>query len=139
MPFSIRPVTGEEVKPWLDLANQYRDWQEDVPGFLFEETLRPAGEPALRLGAWTAEGELAGLAQASLSEDGSPFTDRAQGFVAVAAAYRRQGLGTRLAARGGPFTPTARCRSLGTRSPGREPRGRLCPHAQCGVSHRERV
>src|SRR2546423_8292036 len=114
MPFSIRPVTGEEVKPWLDLANQHRHWQEDVPGFLFEETLRPAGEPALRLGAWAAEGELAGMAQASLSEDGSPFTDRAQGFVAVAPAYRRPGVGTRLAPPRGRFPGAPRVRWPGT-------------------------
>ena len=120
MPFSIRPVTGEEVKPWLDLANQHRHWQEDVPGFLFEETLRPAGEPALRLGAWAAEGELAGMAQASLSEDGSPFTDRAQGFVAVAPAYRRQGLGTRLAADVDRFAATAGVRWLETETLERE-------------------
>src|SRR2546425_13293111 len=98
IPFSIRPVQTEELKPWLDLANQHRHWQEDVPGFLFEETLRPAGEPALRLGAWAAEGELAGMAEASLREGGSPFTDRAQGVVAVAPALPRPGLGARLAA-----------------------------------------
>ena len=119
-PFSIRPVRAEELKPWLDLANQHRHWQEDVPGFLFEETLRPAGEPALRLGAWAAEGELAGMAQASLSEDGSPFTDRAQGFVAVAAAYRRQGLGTRLAADVDRFAATAGVRWLETETLERE-------------------
>src|SRR2546423_14128730 len=119
MPFSIRPVKREEVKPWLDLANQQRHWQEDVPGFMFEETLRRAGEPALRLGAWAAEGELAGMAQASLSEDGSPFTDRAQGFVAVAPAYRRQGLGPRVAADGDRFAATAGGRWVGTGTPGR--------------------
>src|SRR5256885_14936883 len=113
MPFSIRPVTGEEVKPWLDLANQHRHWQEDVPGFLFEETLRPAGEPALRLGAWAAEGEVAGLAQAILSEDGSTFTDRGQGFVAGAAAYRQEGLGTRVAAELGRFAGAAGGRVVG--------------------------
>jgi GNAT superfamily N-acetyltransferase len=113
-PCSIRPVKTEELKPWLDLANQYRHWQEDVDGFLFEETLRPAGEPALRIGAWTDEGELAGMAEASLSEDGSPFTDRAQGFVAVAPAYRRQGLGSRLAADVERFATTAGVRWLET-------------------------
>jgi GNAT superfamily N-acetyltransferase len=97
MDFSIRPVKAEELKPWLDLANQYRHWQEDVPGFRFEETLRPTGEPSLQLGGWTADGALAGMAEAGLSEDGAPFTDRAHGFVAVARAYRRQGLGARLA------------------------------------------
>src|SRR2546429_9914336 len=108
MPFSIRPVTGEEVKPWLDLANQHRHWQEDVPGFLFEETLRRAGEPALRLGAWAAEGEVAGMAQASLSEDGCPFTDLAPGFVAEAPAYRRPGVGSRVGAELERFAAHAR-------------------------------
>jgi GNAT superfamily N-acetyltransferase len=95
--FSIRPVETEELKPWLDLANQFRHWQEDVKGFLFEETLRPADEPTLRLSAWTGGGVLAGMAEAALSEDGARLTDRASGFAAVAPAYRRQGLGARLA------------------------------------------
>lgn len=111
-PFSIRPVKTEELKSWLDLANHHRRWQEDVPGFLFEETLRPADEPALRLGAWTAEGVLAGMAQGALSEDGAPFTDRAQGFVAVAPPYRRQGLGARLADEVEHFAATAGVRWL---------------------------
>ena len=96
-PFSIRPVATAELKPWLDLANQYRHWQEDVEGFLFEETLRPKDEPTLRLAAWTTNGALAGMAEAALSEDGAPLTDRASGFVAVAPAYRRKGLGARMA------------------------------------------
>src|SRR5438046_2916250 len=54
------------------------------------------------------------MAEASLSEDGSPFTDRAQGFVAVAAAHRRQGLGTRLAAEVDRFAATAGVRWLET-------------------------
>ena len=120
MTFSIRPVETEELKPWLDLANHHRHWQEDVPGFRFEETLRPPDEPALRLGAWTAEGELAGMAEAALSEDGAPFTDRARGFVAVAAAYRRQGLGSRLAADVDRFAATAGVRWLETETLERE-------------------
>src|ERR1700737_3937504 len=96
-PFSIRPVETEELKRWLDLANQFRHWQEDVKGFLFEETLRPAGGPTRGLAAWAPGGVLAGMAEAALSEDGARLTDRASGFVAVAPAYRRQGLGARLA------------------------------------------
>src|SRR6202040_2898175 len=96
-PFSIRPVKTDELKPWLDLANQFRHWQEDVPGFLFEETLRPVDEPRLRLGAWTSEGVLAGMAGANVGEDGERWIDRARAFVVVAPAYRRQGLGARLA------------------------------------------
>ncbi|SRR5712691_363616 len=119
IPFSIRPVQTEELKPWLDLANQYRHWQEDVRGFLFEETLRPVAEPTLRLGGWTAEGVLAGMAEGALSEDGARLTDRAQGFVAVAPAYRRQGLGDRLADEVERFAAAARVRWLETET--REP------------------
>src|SRR2546425_1830889 len=113
IPFSIRPVQTEELKPWLDLANQYRHWQEDVPGFLFEETLRPANEPTLRLGAWTSGGVLAGMAEAALGEDGARWTDRADGFVAVAPAYRRPGVGARLADAGERFAASAGVRWLG--------------------------
>jgi len=60
------------------------------------------------------------MAEASLSEDGSPFTDRAQGFVAVAPAYRRQGLGTRLAADVDRFAATAGVRWLETETLERE-------------------
>jgi len=60
------------------------------------------------------------MAEASLSEDGSPFTDRAQGFVAVAPAYRRQGLGTRLAADVDRFAATAGVRWLETETLQRE-------------------
>ena len=119
IPFSIRPVQTEELKPWLDLANQYRHWQEDVRGFLFEETLRPANEPTLRLGAWTSGGVLAGMAEAALGEDGARWTDRADGFVAVAPAYRRRGLGARLADEVEHFAATAGVRWLETET--REP------------------
>jgi GNAT superfamily N-acetyltransferase len=121
MDFSIRPVKAEELKPWLDLANQYRHWQEDVPGFLFEETLRRPDEPTLRLGAWTVEGgTLAGMAEAGLSEDGASFTDRARGFVAVAPAYRHKGLGARLADDVERFAAAAGVRWLETETLERE-------------------
>jgi GNAT superfamily N-acetyltransferase len=106
-PFSIRPVNTEELGPWLDLANQHRYWQTDLKDFLFEETLRPAKEPTLRLGAWTLDGVLAGMAEAALSDDGAKYTDRAAGFIAVAPAYRRQGLGARLASEVERFAATA--------------------------------
>lgn len=97
-PFSIRPVKPGELKLWLELGNQFRHWQVDVKEFLFEETLRPADEPTLRLGAWTdGGGVLAGMAEAALSDDGAKYTDRASGFIAVARVFRGQGLGTRLA------------------------------------------
>ncbi|HVS07034.1 MAG TPA: GNAT family N-acetyltransferase [Candidatus Dormibacteraeota bacterium] len=118
-PFSIRPVKTEELKPWLDLANQFRHWQEDVPGFLFEETLRPVDEPRLRLGAWTTEGVLAGTAEAAVGEDGERWIDRSRGFVVVAPAYRRQGLGARLADEVERFAARAAVRWLETET--REP------------------
>ncbi len=86
--FSIRPIEQPDLKPWLDLANAVRYWQEDVEELLFDETLRPPGEPVLRLGAWTVDGQLAAVAGAALSEDGSRYEDRASGLVGVAAAYR---------------------------------------------------
>jgi GNAT superfamily N-acetyltransferase len=95
--FSIRPVKPEDLGPWLELSNQFRHWQTDVPGFLFEESLRRADEPTLRLGAWAPDGTLAGMAEAALGDDGARWTDRADGFVAVAPAHRRQRLGARLA------------------------------------------
>src|SRR5260370_31453695 len=110
--FSIRPVKTEELKPWLDLANQFRHWQEDVPGFLFEETLRRVDEPTLRLGAWTTDGLLAGTAEAAVGEDGERGIDRARGFVVVAPAYRRQGVGARLGDAGERFPGRVRGTSL---------------------------
>jgi ribosomal protein S18 acetylase RimI-like enzyme len=93
----IRPVEPADLAPWLVLVNQVRYWQDDVEALQFDDTLRPADEPVLRLGAWTADGALAGVAEAALSEDGSRYEDRAAGLVGVASAFRRQGLGTRLA------------------------------------------
>jgi len=93
----IRPVEPAMLVPWLGLVNQFRYWQDDFEDLRFDDTLRPPGEPFLRLGAWTHDGGLAGVAEASLSEDGSRYADRAAGLVGVAPAYRRQGVGTRLA------------------------------------------
>ena len=95
--FQIRSVEAGELDSWLGLVNQARYWQDDLETLAFDDTLRPAGEPFLRIGAWTANGTLAGTAEARLSEDGSPFEDRAQGLVSVVPAFWRQGLGTRLA------------------------------------------
>ncbi len=95
--FVIRPVEPADLAAWLSLVNQVRYWQDDVEALQFDETLRPADEPVLRLGAWTTDDELAGVAEAALSEDGSRYEDRAAGMVGVAASYRRHGLGARLA------------------------------------------
>ena len=106
----IRPVEPADLERWLDLVNQYRYWQDDVEALRFDDTLRPAGEPVLRMGAWTADGALAGLADAVLSEDGSRHTDRAMGLVGVTPAYRRQGVGTRLAEEVERFARSNACR-----------------------------
>jgi GNAT superfamily N-acetyltransferase len=95
--FQIRSVERADLDAWLDLVNEFRRWQDDVEDLLFDQTLRPAEEPLLRIGAWAPDGTLAGVAEAVLSEDGSRLNDRTQGFVAVATPYRRQGLGRRLA------------------------------------------
>jgi GNAT superfamily N-acetyltransferase len=95
--FEIRSVEPPDLESWLDLVNQFRRWQNDTEDLVFDQTLRPADEPLLRIGAWATDGKLAGAAEAVLSEDGSRFEDRAQGFVGVATPYRRQGLGRRLA------------------------------------------
>ncbi|MDQ6722613.1 MAG: GNAT family N-acetyltransferase, partial [Candidatus Dormibacteraeota bacterium] len=71
-----------------------------------------ADEPTLRLGAWTADGVLAGMAEAALSDDGAKYTDRASGFIAVAPPHRRQGLGARLADEVNRFVATAGVRWL---------------------------
>src|SRR6184192_4443615 len=95
--FLIRPVRREELEAWVDLANRSRYWQDDAAGTIFDDSLRPPEEPVTRLGAWTPDGTLAGVAQAVLGEDGSRLKERAQGLVGVAVLYRRQGLGGRLA------------------------------------------
>jgi len=114
--FSIRPLETQDLQPWLDLSNQSRHWQTDVKEFLFEDTLRPVDQPILRLGAWTSDGAFAGMAEAALGEDGATWTDRADGFVAVVPAYRRLGLGGRLADEVERFAATAKVRWLETES-----------------------
>ena len=95
--FAIRRVGHEDLEAWVDLANQSRYWQDDAAGTVFDDSLREPDEPLLRLGAWTPDGTLAGVAQAVLGEDGSRLKDRAQGLAGVAKPYRRQGLGAQLA------------------------------------------
>jgi mycothiol synthase len=106
----IRPVEPAELVSWLNLVNEFRYWQDDLEALEFDDTLRPAGEPVLRLGAWTAEGTLAGVAEALLSEDGSRHEDRARGLVGITPAYRRRGLGTRLAEEVERFAMSNACR-----------------------------
>jgi ribosomal protein S18 acetylase RimI-like enzyme len=93
----LSPVEPADLTAWLSLINQVRYWQDDVEALRFDDTLRPPDEPILRLAAWSADRVLAGVAEAALSEDGSRYENRAAGLVGVAPAYRRQGLGTRLA------------------------------------------
>jgi GNAT superfamily N-acetyltransferase len=94
--FSIRPIHSEELEAWLELANQTTSYPRDPAEFVFDQALRDVDEPSLALGAWTAEGALAGLAEASLSDWGERLIDRAHASVAVAPEYRGQGLGRRL-------------------------------------------
>ena len=96
--FSIRPVDLADVDAWLALRNQTYIWPAERELYLFSESLRLPNEPVLRLGAWTADGKLAGTAEAYVGEDGERYIERAEGFVTVSAEYRRQGLGRRLAA-----------------------------------------
>jgi GNAT superfamily N-acetyltransferase len=93
----IRQVGPADMAAWVAGANQFRYWQDDLEDLRFDDTLRPPEEPLLRLGAWVPDGGLVGVAQAALSEDGSRYENRTAGLVGVAPAYRRQGLGTRLA------------------------------------------
>jgi GNAT superfamily N-acetyltransferase len=95
--FTIRPVEQKDLASWLGMVNQFRYWQDDLAELRFDDTLRPPDEPLLRLAAWTPDEGLGGVAEAALSEDGSRYEDRAAGLIGVAPAYRRQGLGTRLA------------------------------------------
>jgi len=106
----IRPIEAADLVSWLGLVNQFRYWQDDVEALRFDDTLRPAEEPLLRLGAWTGDGALAGVAEAALSSDGSRYEDRAVGLVGIAPAYRRQGLGSRLAEEVERFARSNGCR-----------------------------
>jgi mycothiol synthase len=118
--FEIRPVVSEDLDAWIDLSNRVQPFPRTVAGFEFAETFRPAGEPALRLGAWTEEGELAGLAEGELSDVGYRYVDRAGGFVAVDHAYRRQGLGGKLELAVEAYARAASVRWLDTRVLGQD-------------------
>src|SRR3977135_3360989 len=92
-----RPAAAADVESWLTLVNQFRYWQDDANALRFDDSLRPPDEPILRIGAWSSDRTLVGVAEATLSEDGSRYENRAAALVGVAAAHRRRGLGARLA------------------------------------------
>lgn len=110
--FELRPVKSAELGAWIDLSNQIRHFHRTVAGFEFEERFRPAGETALRLGAWTEDDHLAGMAEGEVSDAGYRYIDRAAGFAGVDPAYRRLGLGGRLAAEVEAFARAAGVRWL---------------------------
>ena len=110
--YSIRPLRTAEIDQWLALRNPHYPWFADRERFLFSESLRPADEPVLQLGAWTADGRLVGTAEAYLGEDGGRYVDRAESFIFVAPDHRRQGLGSKLALEVERFARDARVRWL---------------------------
>ena len=95
----IREVGREDLDEWAALSNQIRAWPTSRDHILFEDAVRPAGEPCLRLGAWSAESGLCGMAECVLSSDGEYLVDEVWAYVGVAPGHRRQGLGGRLSER----------------------------------------
>lgn len=95
--FSIRPVEDGELEAWLALRNRGFPWATNRERFLFSESLRPADEPVLYLGAWTPDRVLAATAECALGEEGERYVDRAESFIMVDPKFRRAGLGGRLA------------------------------------------
>ncbi len=96
---TIREVGRDELDAWAALSNQVRAWPTSRDHILFEDRVRPAGETFLRLGAWSAESGLCGIAECVLSSDGEHLVDEVWAYVGVAPGHRRQGLGSRLADR----------------------------------------
>ena len=94
---TIREVGRDDLDEWAALSNQVRAWPTSRGHLLFEDSVRPAGEPFLRLGAWSAESGLCGIAECVLSSDGEHLVDEVWAYVGVAPGHRRQGLGGRLA------------------------------------------
>src|SRR2546421_9240063 len=90
---AIRPVESAELASWLGLVNQFRYWQDDLEALRFDDTLRPAGEPVLRLRAWAAGGKLAGGGGGALRGAGSGDAPRAPGLGGAPPAHRRPGFG----------------------------------------------
>ena len=106
--FTIREVGRDDLDEWAALSNQVRAWPTSRDHIHFEDNLRPAGEPFLRLGAWSAESGLCGIAESVLSSDGEHLVDEVWAYVGVAPGHRRRGLGGRLADRVMQF-----CRGVG--------------------------
>ncbi|HEV3096632.1 MAG TPA: GNAT family N-acetyltransferase [Candidatus Dormibacteraeota bacterium] len=94
--FSIRQLEPRDLDQWLELGNQVTAYPSDRASFLFNETLRAPSEPALRLSAWNPAGAFAGMADATLGDEGEVLTNRARASVAVVSPFRRLGLGERL-------------------------------------------
>ncbi len=92
----IRPVEERDLEAWIALWNATHFWPWDRETLLFRDAQRPAGEPALRLGAWWADSRLVALAEVAGPED-ARIPGTAWGTVAVVPDCRRQGLGTELA------------------------------------------
>lgn len=110
--FGIRPVEPADLPGFIELSNLCRHWKTDLASLQFEDGLRPQGEPFLRLGAYAADGSLAGLAEAAVGEHGERWKDRARTYIAVAPDRRRRGLGTCLIEKVERFAAGARVRWL---------------------------
>ena len=91
-------------------------WPRDAERILFADSFRPAGEPWLRLGAWSGDGTLAGLAECELSESGAWLRGDADASLAVSREFRRRGIGGELARRIEEFAERHNVRRLRTRT-----------------------
>lgn len=109
--YSIRALERHDLDDWLGLRNQSFPWPVGRERFLFDESLRPPDEAVCQLGAWM-HGEIVGTAECYLGEEGERYVDRAEGFVTVAPAHRRRGLGARLAGMVEQFAKEQRLRWL---------------------------
>jgi len=99
-------VTDRDLDQWIELWNAIQFEQRDRASLAFEDGMRPAGEPWLRLGAWAGEGSLAGIAELVVTRWGMREPDTAMAAVVVAPAWRRRGLGGELLARVEAFART---------------------------------
>jgi len=109
---SIRPIAEQELDHWITLWNQTNFEPRDRESSLYEDARRPPTEPMLRLGAWTEDGRLIGLAELVLTFQGFHLPGAGHGMVAVHPAHRRSGLGTELAERVDGFARECRLERL---------------------------